>query len=98
MHSETPPEPYQTLNLVSKVEGSNPNVNSVAPLMSFDVEPTEKTRLATRVPARREISGRKHYRIVFEQVATPVYKLTDLSTAFLVLKDTAKGTIMTGFR
>ena len=98
MHSETPPEPDQTLNLVSKVEGSNPNANSVAPLMSFDAEPNEKTRLATRVPARKGFSGRKHYRIVFEQVATPVYKLTNLSTTFLVLKDAAKGTVMTGFR
>lgn len=56
-----------------------------------------KRRLGTPLPRgedkeRRKPYRRRHYRIVFEEVAEPVFVLTRLSDVFTVLKDIAKGT------
>ena len=91
MRSKTSAAPSRSFNLITKSEDGDPVRESVAPLMSFDKEPDEKAHLATRDPPKTKISGRKHHRIVFEQVATPIYQLTSLSGVFLVLKGVAKG-------
>lgn len=41
---------------------------------------------------RKLLCSRKHYRIVFEEVATPIWQLTNLRDAFLVLMQSTEGT------
>lgn len=45
---------------------------------------------------RRNIFRRKHYRIVYKEVAQDLYTIKKLSDSFLVLRDSAKGTSRTG--
>ena len=39
----------------------------------------------------RKVVGRRHYRIVFKEIATPVHTLRNLAEVFTVLEDGAKG-------
>ncbi|KAL5485717.1 hypothetical protein ACEPAI_6758 [Sanghuangporus weigelae] len=65
---------------------------SIAPMQSTDREvyDEQNAHLGTRAPPeepRSELRHRIHYRIVFEETATPVWAVTRLSDAFIVLRD-----------
>lgn len=75
------------LAMFAKEEGST------GPLVSFDEELHEKANLATRSPPRPilKVAGRKHYRTVFEEVATPIWQLTNMRNVLLVLMQSTEG-------
>lgn len=88
MMHDIPTDAGNVFKLVAKEEGST------GPLMAFDEEPHEKAYLATRSPPRPilKVAGRKHYRTVFEKVATPIWQLTNLRNVLLVLMQSTEGT------
>lgn len=71
----------------------NPNSQSVALPMSSDggfrqVSDGASSLIDTKA---HEISHRRHYRIVFKDFGKPLYKLTNMSQSFLVVRDGTKG-------
>ncbi|KAI5117344.1 hypothetical protein M0805_006243 [Coniferiporia weirii] len=75
-----------TFKLVIKKVTINDTAKSVAPSCASDI----KDHLATRAPhdnARQQIHQRIHYRLIFDEVAEPLHKVTDLHGVFTALRD-----------
>ena len=74
-----------------------PNVSGrpvAYPAASDDMTATSKRRLSTahfKDSRRQRPHHRIHYRIVFREVGECLYKITDLSNSFVVLRDSARG-------
>ncbi|KAL5532038.1 hypothetical protein ACEPAF_5602 [Sanghuangporus sanghuang] len=84
----------QTFKLVASVPDDKDGSKSVAPMRSTDRELHDELNmhLGSRIASERHqavLRHRKHYRILFVELALPIWAVTNLHDSFLVLRDCA---------